>query len=88
MGIRKEIEEASEAGQGKVRSFAAWLNSPLFLTRFHATATVIWLLLMIPSVTIWKDALIWVIIMSAWANVAGHWASWQASRTELMVKNK
>ena len=80
--IREEINDASEASQGAARSFAAWLNSPAFLTRFHATATLVWVLLLIPSVLWWKDLLVWVVIMSAYANIAGHWSAWQASRSE------
>ena len=86
--IREEINEASEASQGAARSFAAWLNSPAFLTRFHATATLVWVLLLIPSVLWWKDLLVWVVIMSVWANIAGHWSSWQASRTERLMQKK
>lgn len=59
-----------------------WVTSPAFLRRFHGWATVIWTFLLVPSVLWWKDSVPWVVAMSCYANVAGHWAAWQASRTE------
>lgn len=49
---------------------------------FHKIATLVWIILAIPSLLWWKDALVWVIIMSLWANVVGHWSAFQASRAE------
>ena len=86
--IKREIDEASDDTQGAVRSFFAWLNSPTFLTRFHGYATLVWVLLMIPSLLLWKESLLWVIIMSVWANVAGHWSSWQAARSERRLERQ
>jgi hypothetical protein len=37
---------------------------------------------MIPSLIWWRESVPWLVIMSVWANVAGHWSSWQASRAE------
>jgi hypothetical protein len=53
-----------------------------WLRRFHAAATIAWLLLTIPSVLWWKHSLLWVIILSVWANVASHFSGWQAARAE------
>lgn len=86
--VKAEIDEASDETQGAVRSFFAWLNSPTFLARFHGYATLVWVLLMIPSLLLWKESLLWVIIMSVWANVAGHWSSWQASRAERQLERQ
>jgi hypothetical protein len=44
--------------------------------RTQAFLTVAWLLLVIPSVTIWKESVPWLVFMSVWANVAGHAAGW------------
>lgn len=52
------------------------------LRRFHAIATLIWLALVIPTVWWWRDSVPWVAAMSVWANVAGHFGSWQAVRAE------
>lgn len=86
--IKREIDEASDDTQGAVRSFFAWLNSPTFLARFHGYATLVWVLLMIPSLLLWKESLLWVIIMSVWAAVTGHWSSWQAARSERRLERQ
>lgn len=59
-----------------------WLNDSQKLRRFHGYATVVWLGLVVPSVTVWRESIGWVVFMSVWANVAGHWSSWQAARAE------
>jgi hypothetical protein len=53
-----------------------------YLRRFHAAATLIWLVLTVPSVLWWKDSILWVIILSVWANVASHFSAWQGARAE------
>lgn len=58
------------------------LNDPVFTTEFHKYATFMWMLLVIPSVLFWSESVTWVVLMSVWANVAGHWSSYQASRVE------
>lgn len=50
--------------------------------RTHATLTIVWLLLIIPSVLWWRDSIPWLVGMSVWANVAGHFSAWQGSRAE------
>jgi len=39
--------------------------------------------LIVPSVLWWRSSLPWIVLMSVWANLAGHWSSWQASRVEV-----
>lgn len=58
------------------------LHDPHFTTEFHKWATIVWILLVIPSILFWSQSLVWIILMSVWANVAGHWSSYQASRVE------
>lgn len=58
------------------------LNDPEFTTSFHKYATIAWVILMVPSIFWWSESVRWIVLMSAWANVAGHWSSYQASRVE------
>jgi hypothetical protein len=59
------------------------MNIPVaWLRRFHAAATLAWLALVIPTVIWWRTSIAWVALMSVWANVAGHFGSWQAARAE------
>lgn len=56
------------------------------LATFHLWATVLWAILVIPSVLWWKDSIAWVVLMSVWANLASHFAAWQAARGEVKVE--
>lgn len=56
--------------------------SPHAWRTFHLIATTVWVILAIPTVIWWKDSILWVAIMSVWANVVGHWGAYQAARAE------
>ncbi len=60
---------------------------PRHLRRFHAVATLIWAGLVIPSIVWWKESIAWVVLMSVWANLASHFAAWQATRAEVEQQN-
>lgn len=64
------------------------LNDPQFTTTFHKWATIVWIILIIPSIFWWNEALIWIVLMSVWANIGSHWAAYQASRAELKQDNQ
>lgn len=49
---------------------------------FHMCATLVWITLAVPTVLVWKDSILWVAMMSVWANVVGHWSAYQGSRAE------
>jgi hypothetical protein len=52
------------------------------LRRFHLIAVVVWTLLLVPSLLWWKASVLWVVLMSVWANIQGHFASYMAAQTE------
>lgn len=56
------------------------LHNPEFLVKFNGWATLIWLVLLIPSILLWSQSILWIVAMSVWANVAGHWSSYVAAR--------
>jgi hypothetical protein len=41
--------------------------------------TVLWALTVVPTLIWWKDSILWVALMSVWANVASHFAAWQGA---------
>ena len=49
---------------------------------FHRIMTGVWAVLIIPTVIWWRDSVLWVAVMSIWANVVGHWSAYQAARAE------
>lgn len=53
-----------------------------WLRHFHAGMTILWLVLIVPSLLWWKESLPWLVLMSVWANLAGHFAAWQGARSE------
>jgi hypothetical protein len=53
-----------------------------YLRRFHAVMTLAWLALAIPSLLWWKDSILWIILLSVWANFASHFGAWQSARAE------
>jgi ABC-type lipoprotein release transport system permease subunit len=52
--------------------------------RLHALLMAIWLLLTVPTLMFWSSSIEWLVWMSIYAIVAGHFAAWQASRVEVL----
>jgi len=59
------------------------LHDPKFTTDFHKWTTLLWILLLVPTLLFWSQSILWLCLMSVWANIAGHWSAYQASRAEL-----
>jgi hypothetical protein len=66
-----------------VGRFAALFGRPTFLRAFHGWATLGWLALAVPSITVWRSSIPYLVGLSVYAIVVGHWSSWQASRVEV-----
>ena len=57
---------------------------PAFLRAFHGWSTLIWFVLIpITVLTGLKTSILWIALMSVWANFVGHFSSWQAARVEV-----
>lgn len=50
--------------------------------RLHLALTAAWALAIVPTLLWWRDSVLWVALMSCYANVAGHWAAYQGARAE------
>jgi hypothetical protein len=55
---------------------------PVFFRRFHAFGTVAWLVLMYPTVEWWHDSVLFVGLVSCYANAVGHFSGYQGTRAE------
>lgn len=57
---------------------------PEFLRHLHAFLTIAWLVFAAPVLLIpgWKESIALLVFISIYANVAGHFSAWQASRVE------
>jgi hypothetical protein len=66
-----------------VGRFTALFGRPQFLRSFHKWATLGWLALAVPAVLWWSHSVPFLVFVSVYANVCGHWSSYQASRVEV-----
>lgn len=60
--------------------------TPVFIKRCHLVAAVMWVGLAIPSLIWWKDSVLWVILISIYANIVGHLSGY--TQRELTVRRK
>ncbi|EPF6607724.1 hypothetical protein [Klebsiella aerogenes] len=56
--------------------------SPVVIKRCHLVAAIMWFVLAIPSVIWRKDSILWVIIISIYANIVGHLSGYSAARAD------
>lgn len=64
--------------------FPDWVTDPKVLARFHAVATLVWVVsIPVAVLTALKDSVPFLVFLSLWALVSGHWAAWQAARAEI-----
>ncbi len=77
---------ATPGGPVTRRSLAD-LATPERIRTVNGWAVLVWLTLIVPTVLFWKESILWVALMSIWANVASHYTAWLAARTEVRAKN-
>ena len=56
--------------------------TPVFIKRCHLVAAVMGVGLAIPSLIWWKDSVLWVILISIYANIVGHLSGYSAARAD------
>lgn len=52
------------------------------LARFNLVLTFLWVALTIPSLLFWSESILWVIVISLWANIVGHFSAYLAAHSE------
>lgn len=63
-----------------------YLSRPYVLRRAHGWATLGWAALIpISLLTSLKTSLLWIVLISCYANFASHFSAWQASRVEVQM---
>lgn len=58
------------------------------MVRLHFWLTLGWATLAVPTVLWWSHSILWVLLMSIWANAATHWGAYQAARAERLVSTE
>lgn len=59
---------------------------PSTLRRLHGGLSVVWLLIAVPGILLWRDSVPSLVGVSIYANSVGHFSSWQAARAEEAVR--
>lgn len=58
------------------------------LVKFHFCMAVLWGLLTIPTVLIWKESILWIGFMSIYAIIVSHVTGWDAAKAEAAAEDK
>jgi hypothetical protein len=58
------------------------------MKRLHLILTWGWVLLIVPTVLWWKESILFIGIVSVYANVVSHWTAYQAARAEKAASNQ
>lgn len=56
------------------------------LENFNLIMTVVWVVLLAPTLIWWRNSIMWVLIVSLYANAAAHWSAYQGSRASVKVE--
>lgn len=56
---------------------------PRAKVRVQAAFTVLWIALVLPTITVWHNSILWVGFISIWANVISHWTAYEAAEVEM-----
>ena len=51
-------------------------------------STIVWCVLVIPTMTVWRDSIPWVSFMSIYAIIISHYTAYKASKTDEDVKHE
>lgn len=57
--------------------------SPQRMVQLHFALTILWLVLLVPTLVWWRESIVWLVIISWYANFVGQWSAYQAARSEL-----
>lgn len=68
-----------------LRNFRA--GEPEAMEDFHKWATIVWFVAAIPICLLLSSSIPFLVFISVYAVVTGHWSSWQASRVEVKQKH-
>lgn len=53
-----------------------------FHIKFNIVATIVWLVLLGPTILYWRDSIAYVVFMSWYAIFVGHISAWLAAKAE------
>ncbi len=46
----------------------------------HKILTIVWVLMLVPTLVWWSNSLTWVLMISIYANIVSHWGAYEAAK--------
>ena len=62
--------------------WASIQGDPAYMRRLHGWLTIAWFVAAFPIMIFWRESVQFLVFVSVYAVVTGHWSSWQAARVE------
>jgi hypothetical protein len=62
--------------------WASIQGDPAYMRKLHGYLTVLWFVAAFPIMFYWSENIKFLVFVSVYAVVTGHWSSWQAARVE------
>lgn len=66
----------------RVRKFMKFTTTGIKASTIHTALTFVWVALVFPTLFWWRESVMWVALMSLWANIASHWAAREAAKAK------
>lgn len=66
------------------RLWYAIQNDPALMQRVNGWLTITWFILAVPICLFLANSVPFLVFISVYAVVTGHWSAWQAARTEVL----
>lgn len=63
--------------------WASVMNDPIMMRRINGWAAIVWLAAAIPICIYLSSSVPFLVFISVYAVVTGHWSAWQAARVEV-----
>jgi hypothetical protein len=48
----------------------------------HLGLAFMWVALILPTLLFWSSSILWILMISIYANIVGHWSAYQAAHAE------
>lgn len=62
------------------------LDDAQFQITFNKTMIVVWIILLPPTLLWWRESVVYLVLLSWWANFASHIAAWIAAKGEREIE--
>ena len=76
------MRHCENAGKRKMNAVLSRLQDPTFTGKLHLWLMGLWVLLIAPTMLWWSESVLWVLLISIYANIVGHLSAWQATQAE------